>query len=340
MYICGRKIKDMEYRHLGKSGLQVSALSFGSWVTFGAQVGDNVAEECMKLAYDNGINFFDNAEAYASGKSEIVMGNILKKMNWDRTTYVLSSKVFWGGKLPNQLGLSRKHVTEACHAALRRLQVDYLDLYFCHRPDPNTPIEETVRAMHNLILQGKVLYWGTSEWSADQIMEAYHISQKYNLTPPTMEQPQYNMLHRERFEIEYKKLYSEIGLGTTIWSPLASGLLTGKYINKTPDDTRINRPGMEWLKEKIVGSEAKQNAEKVKQIKKIADDMGVPLNCLAIAWVLKNPNVSTAILGASKTQQLADNLKAMDVLPLLTDEVMKKIEKILQSNPLTTAAKN
>ncbi|HWY38125.1 MAG TPA: aldo/keto reductase, partial [Bacteroidia bacterium] len=226
----------MEYRRLGRSGLQVSALSFGSWVTFGAQVEDGIAEACMKLSYNNGINFFDNAEAYASGKSEIVMGNILKKMGWDRTTYVLSSKVFWGGKLPNQMGLSRKHVTEACHAALKRLQVDYLDLYFCHRPDPNTPIEETVSAMHNLILQGKVLYWGTSEWSAEQIMEAHTLARKYNLTPPTMEQPQYNMLHRERFEVEYKKLYEEIGLGTTIWSPLASGLLTGKYIDKTPDD--------------------------------------------------------------------------------------------------------
>ena len=319
----------MEYRRLGKSGLQVSALSFGSWVTFGAQIEDNVAEECMKLAYDNGVNFFDNAEAYASGKSEIVMGNILKKMNWDRTTYVLSSKVFWGGKLPNQLGLSRKHVTEACHAALKRLQVDYLDLYFCHRPDPNTPIEETVRAMHHLIQQGKILYWGTSEWSSVEIMEAYNLARQYNLTPPTMEQPQYNMLHRERFEVEYKKLYSEIGLGTTIWSPLASGLLTGKYIGKTPDDTRINRPGMEWLKKEIVGEEAKQNQKKVKDLKNISDGLSVPLNCLAIAWVLKNPNVSTAILGASKTQQLADNLKAMDVLPKLTDEVMIKIEKVL-----------
>jgi voltage-dependent potassium channel beta subunit len=285
----------------------------------------------MKLAYDNGINFFDNAEAYASGKSEIVMGKILKKMNWDRTTYVLSSKVFWGGKLPNQIGLSRKHVTEACNNALKRLQVDYLDLYFCHRPDPNTPIEETVRAMHNLILQGKILYWGTSEWSAVEIMEAYNLARKYNLTPPTMEQPQYNMLHRERFEVEYKNLYSEIGLGTTIWSPLASGLLTGKYIDKTPDDTRINRPGMEWVKEKIVGAEAKENSEKIKQLKKIADDLSIPLNCLAIAWTLKNPNVSTTILGASKTQQLADNLKAPDVLPKLTDEVMKKIEKVLGS---------
>lgn len=328
----------MEYRRLGKSGLQVSALSFGSWVTFGAQIADTIAEECMKLAYDNGINFFDNAEAYASGKSEIVMGNILKKMGWDRTSYILSSKVFWGGKLPNQSGLSYKHVTEACHAALKRLQVDYLDLYFCHRPDPNTPIEETVRAMHNLILQGKVLYWGTSEWSAEQIMEAYNISRKYNFTPPTMEQPQYNMLCRERFEVEYKNLYSDIGLGTTIWSPLASGMLTGKYIDKTPDNTRIARPGMEWLKEKMVGEEAKQNNEKVKQLKKIADDLSIPLNCMSIAWVLKNPHVSTAILGASKTQQLADNLKTLEVLPKLTDEIMKKIETVLSGKTKIVAS--
>ena len=229
----------MEYRRLGKSGLQVSALSFGSWVTFANQIGDNIAEECMKVAYDNGVNFFDNAEAYASGKSEIVMGNILKKMNWDRSSYVLSSKVFWGGKLPNQIGLSRKHVMEACHNALKRLQVDYLDLYYCHRPDKNTPIEETVRAMDTLIQQGKVLYWGTSEWSAQEIMEAYGIARQYNLTPPTMEQPQYNMFHRERFENEYARLYSEIGLGTTIWSPLASGLLTGKYNDGMPKDTRL-----------------------------------------------------------------------------------------------------
>jgi voltage-dependent potassium channel beta subunit len=323
----------MEYRRLGRSGLQVSALSFGSWVTFGAQVADNVAEECMKLAYENGVNFFDNAEAYASGKSETVMGNILKKMGWERSTYVVSSKVFWGGKLPNQMGLSRKHVYEACDNALRRLQVDYLDLYFCHRPDPNTPIEETVFAMNDLVRQGKVLYWGTSEWSAAQIMDAYGIARQNHLIPPTMEQPQYNMLYRERFESEYKNLYSDIGLGTTIWSPLASGLLTGKYIDAAPSDTRINRPGMEWLKERITGSESEKNHERVKKLKKLADEMGVQLNLLAIAWTLKNPNVSTAILGASKVQQLEDNLKALDVLPLLTNEVMEKIETILANKP-------
>lgn len=323
----------MEYRRLGSSGLQVSALSFGSWVTFGAQVEDGVAERCMRLAYESGINFFDNAEAYASGKSEIVMGNILKRMGWERSTFVVSSKVFWGGKLPNQMGLSRKHVMEACHAALKRLQVDYLDLYFCHRPDPSTPIEETVRAMHVLIEQGKILYWGTSEWSAEQILEAYHVAEKFHLTPPTMEQPQYNMLHRERFEQEYKPLYAK-GLGTTIWSPLASGLLTGKYIDANPLDTRIYRPGMEWLKERITGEEAKPNQEKVKKLKKLADEMGVPLNRLAIAWVLKNQQVSTAILGASRTEQLGDNLKALEVVPLITDEVMQKIEAVLQNKPV------
>jgi len=324
----------MEYRRLGSSGLQVSALSFGSWVTFGAQVDDGVAEQCMRLAYENGVNFFDNAEAYASGKSEIVMGKILKRVAWDRTSYVISSKVFWGGKLPNQMGLSRKHVMEACHAALKRLQLEYLDLYFCHRPDPNTPIEETVRAMHDLIQQGKIFYWGTSEWSAAEILEAYRVADKFNLTPPTMEQPQYNMLHRERFELEYKPVF-EKGLGTTIWSPLASGLLTGKYIKDAPLDTRIFRPGMEWLKERITGPEAKENNEKVKRLKQISDEIAVPLNRMAIAWTLKNPNVSTAILGASRTEQLADNLKSLDVVPLLTEEVMKKIESALQGKPVS-----
>jgi voltage-dependent potassium channel beta subunit len=324
----------MEYRRLGKSGLQVSVLSFGSWVTFGNQIGDTVAEECMKLAYDNGINFFDNAEAYANGKSEIVMGKILKKMNWDRTSYIISSKVFWGGKLPNQSGLSRKHVIEACNAALTRLQVEYLDLYFCHRPDKNTPVEETVRAMHDLIQQGKILYWGTSEWSAQQIMEAYGIARQYNLTPPKMEQPQYNMFHRERFEVEYSRLYSEIGLGTTIWSPLASGLLTGKYNNGIPEDTRIHLPTLEWLKEATIGENAKEKIEKVKKLSVLAKDLDTNLPRLALAWCVKNNNVSTVITGASKVEQLKDNLEALNVIEKLNDEVMEKIENILQNKPL------
>ncbi len=323
----------MEYRRLGKSGLQVSALSFGSWVTFGAQIGDDVAEACMVHAYDNGVNFFDNAEAYAAGKSEIVMGNILKKMKWDRSTYVLSSKVFWGGKLPNQFGLSRKHVIEACNAALQRLQVDYLDLFYCHRPDKNTPVEETVRAMHDLITQGKILYWGTSEWSALEIMEAYSVARQYNLTPPTMEQPQYNMFHRDRVEVEYNKLYKEIGLGTTIWSPLASGLLTGKYNDITPTDTRIHRPGMEWLKDLVVGESAQWKIEKVKRLQILAKELNTDVTLLSIAWILKNNNVSTAILGASKLEQLQHNLKAMEVYASLTNEVMERIEGILENKP-------
>ena len=323
----------MEYRRLGKSGLQVSALSFGSWITFANQIGDNIAEECMKVAYDNGVNFFDNAEAYASGKSEIVMGNILKKMNWDRSSYVLSSKVFWGGKLPNQIGLSRKHVMEACHNALKRLQVDYLDLYYCHRPDKNTPIEETVRAMDTLIQQGKVLYWGTSEWSAQEIMDAYGIARQYNLTPPTMEQPQYNMFHRERFENEYARLYSEIGLGTTIWSPLASGLLTGKYNDGMPKDTRLQLEKMEWLKESTLGEDGKIKIEKTKKLSLLAEDLGTNLPRLALAWCLKNKNVSTVITGASKVEQLKDNLLAMEVVEKITEEVMIKIEAILNNKP-------
>jgi voltage-dependent potassium channel beta subunit len=319
----------MEYRRLGKSGLQVSALSFGSWVTFAHQVDDSVAEECMITAYDNGINFFDNAEAYASGKSEIVMGKILKKMNWDRSTFVVSSKVFWGGKLPNQIGLSRKRVVEACNNALKRLQVDYLDLYFCHRPDKNTPIEETVRAMHDLIAQGKVLYWGTSEWGAQEIMQAYSVARQYNLTPPTMEQPQYNMFHRERFEKEYERLYSEIGLGTTIWSPLASGLLTGKYNNGIPDDTRIHLKNMEWLKEATIGDEAKSKIEKAKKLEVLAKDLGTNLPKFALAWCLKNPNVSTVITGASKVSQLKENLGALEIVEKLNEEVMLKIESVL-----------
>jgi voltage-dependent potassium channel beta subunit len=323
----------MEYRRLGRSGLQVSALSFGSWVTFGAQIGDDVAEACMTAAYDAGVNFFDNAEVYASGKSEIVMGNILKKKNWPRSTYVVSSKVFWGGKLPNQSGLSRKHIMEACSASLKRMQIDYFDLYFCHRPDKSTPIEETVRAMETLIQQGKILYWGTSEWSAQQIMEAYSVARQYNLTPPAMEQPQYNMFHRERFESEYARLYTEIGLGTTIWSPLASGLLTGKYNKEVPQDTRIHRQGMEWLKEATVGEEAQEKIEKARKLEKLAKDIGISLTHMSLAWCLKNPNVSTAITGATKVEQVKDNMKAIDVLPLMTDEVMEKIEAILGNKP-------
>jgi len=324
----------MEYRRLGNSGLQVSLLSLGSWVTFGNQIEDKTAEHLMKIAYDGGVNFFDNAETYANGKAELVMGKILKKMKWDRSTYLVSSKVFWGGTLPNQYGLSRKHIVEACHAALKRLQVDYLDLYFCHRPDRNTPIEETVRAMSYLIDSGKILYWGTSEWSAQQISEAYGIARQYNLVPPTMEQPQYNMFHRERFEIEYHRLYSEIGLGTTIWSPLSSGLLTGKYTSKLKEKTRLNMAGMEWLKEKTIGNEAKLKLEKVDELIALSNKVGISLPQLALNWCMFQPNVSTVILGASKETQLKENLKSIETLKKYSTALNEKIEKVLKNKPV------
>ncbi len=326
----------MEYRRLGKSGLQVSALSFGSWLTFGNQISEQQAEKLMHLAYDHGINFFDNAEQYAAGKSEIVMGNILNRTGWSRDSFVVSSKVFWGGDKPNQKGLSRKHVIEACHAALKRLQVDYLDLYFCHRPDIDTPVEETVRAMTELIWQGKILYWGTSEWSAQEIQEAYSCAREFGLIPPTMEQPQYNLFHRERFEKEYYKLYDGIGLGTTIWSPLASGLLTGKYADgKAPEGSRAtSHQDLAWLAERLTGQIALARNVKVKQLMALAGEIGTSVTRLSLAWCLKNKNVSTVILGSSKEEQLLDNLQSIEVQKLLTDEVMSKIDSIMDNKPV------
>lgn len=322
----------MEYRRLGKSGLQVSALSLGSWLTFGKQIGDDVAEELMKVAYDKGVNFFDNAEIYARGRSETVMGNILKKMNWERSSYLVSSKVFWGdgGKLPNQSGLSRKHIFEACHAALRRLQVEYIDLYFCHRPDKNTPIEETVWAMNLLIQQGKILYWGTSEWSAQEIMEAHMVARENRLIGPVMEQPEYNMFHRHKVEVEFSQIYKTVGLGTTIWSPLASGVLTDKYLDKFPEDTRMGMTGMEWLKNIALTEE---RIDKARKLNFLAKELGVSLAKLAIAWCLKNPNVSTAILGASKVHHLEETLQSLEVVPMITTEVSNQIEAILDNKP-------
>ncbi len=322
----------MEYRRLGKSGLQVSALSFGSWVTFAQQISNKTAAECMRIAYEGGINFFDNAEAYADGKSEVVMGDILRKFGWPRDTFLVSSKVFWGGDLPNQEGLSRKHVFEACHAALKRLRVDYLDLYFCHRPDPNTPIEETVRVMHDLIAQGKVLYWGTSEWSAQEIMEAYGIARQYHLTPPTMEQPQYNLFHRARVEQEYARLYTQIGLGTTTWSPLASGLLTGKYLSGDPGNTRISLENYEWLRKTLTEQEAEEKKRKLEGLARIADDLGISMANLALVWCLKNPNVSTVITGASKPEQVSQNLAALEHVGKLSPEVLVRIDEIVGSD--------
>ncbi len=323
----------MEYRYLGKSGIQVSALSFGSWITFGNQIGDNVSSDLMACAYDHGVNFFDNAEIYANGQSEIVMGKILKAMEWDRTSYMVSSKAYFGdgGKLPNQTGLNRKHLTEACHAALRRLQVDYLDLFFCHRPDKKTPMEETVWTMNHLIQQGKILYWGTSEWSALEIMEAHKAAEKLNLIGPVMEQPQYNMFHREKVEVEYNKLYSTVGLGTTIWSPLASGLLSPKYIGKFPQGTRLGREELSWLKERSVTEE---RLDKVRKLNDVALELGVSLPQLAIHWCVQNPNVSTVILGASKVSQLEENFKTMEVIDAIPSEVNDTLEAILENKPI------
>ena len=320
----------MNYRRLGSAGLKISELSLGSWVTYGGQVGEDVALKCMSAAYDAGVNFFDNAEAYAQGNAEVVMGNVIKKMGWRRESLVISSKVFWGGEGPNDLGLSRKHIFEACRNSLRRLQLDYLDLFFCHRPDPSTPIEETVRAMDDLIHKGRILYWGTSEWSAAEIMRAHAIAREYGLTPPQMEQPQYNMFHRDRVEKEYLPLFRELGLGTTIWSPLASGVLTGKYNKGIPANSRATLKGYEWLRESVITPE---RIEKVKQLQPIADDLGCSTAQLALAWCLKNPHVSTVITGASQPEQVAENMKAVEVAPKLTSEVLERIEQVLQNKP-------
>ncbi|GLQ54709.1 potassium channel beta subunit family protein [Devosia nitrariae] len=323
----------MEYRRLGKSGLKVSEFSLGSWVTFGKQVDQKDAMDIMTLAYDEGINFFDNAEGYERGVSETLMGEALKKLAWGRDTYAVSSKVFWGGDKPTQRGLSRKHVTDACHAALKRLQVDYLDLYFCHRPDVDTPVEETVWAMHNLITQGKILYWGTSEWNAQQLTEAYAVARSLGISPPVMEQPQYNLFVRQKVEGDYLPLYDLMGLGTTIWSPLASGVLTGKYNDGIPADSRLNLPGYEWLKKQWESEEGKAKLEKVKQLAALASEIGLPIHHLALLWCLVTPNVSTVILGASKKSQLEDNLSALESKDKLTPDVLERIEQIMGNKP-------
>ena len=322
----------MEYNNLGKSGLKVSRLSLGSWLTFGKLIEDKVSEKLMHYAYDQGINFFDNAEIYARGKSELVMGKILKKSAWSRDSYIVSSKVFFGtgGQWPTQKGLNRKHVFEACHQALKRLQVDYLDLYFCHRPDKSTPIEETVWAMHQLIMQGKILYWGTSEWSAQEIMEAHMFAKQNHLIGPVMEQPEYNMFARRKVEVEFAQLYKTVGLGTTIWSPLASGILTDKYLNKFPKGTRLGVEGLEWLKEKNL---TEDKLAKISLLNELSNDLGMSLPVMSIGWCLKNENVSTVILGASKISQLKENMKSIDASNKLDEKAIKQIEEILQNQP-------
>lgn len=319
----------MNYRRLGKTGLKVSELSYGSWVTFSFQIGQKKVTEMLKLAYDGGINFFDNAEAYASGESEKLMGKAIKDLGWGRDTYIVSSKVFWGGQKPTQNGLSHKHIRDACHAALKRLKVEYLDLFFCHRPDPDTPIEETVRAMHTLILQGKICYWGTSEWSYEQIAEAYKIAKELSLTPPSMEQPEYNMFNRIKIEKEFLPLFKKHQLGTTIWSPLCSGLLTGKYIGKSPKNTRTSLKNYKFIKDSFESDKFSKRHDIVKNLKILSEEINVPLVNLSLCWCLKNKNVSTVILGASKISQLKQNLKTLSYMDSVDNSVLKRIEGII-----------
>jgi voltage-dependent potassium channel beta subunit len=320
----------MNYRRLGKAGLKLSELALGAWVTFGEQIGEDAATACMQAAYENGVNFFDNAEAYANGKAEIVMGNVLKKMGWPRTSYVVSTKIFWGGDGPNDTGLSYKHIVEGVNNSLRRFQLEYVDLVFAHRPDPNTPIEETVRAFDQVIRQGKAFYWGTSEWSAAEIMRADGVARQYNLTPPSMEQPQYNMLTRQRFEIEYAPLYRDLGYGTTIYSPMASGLLSGKYLNGIPKGSRMDIPDMGWLRDDALVPE---KAQIIKNLQPIASDLGASLAQLALAWALKNPHVSSVITGATRPEQVVENMKASQVAEKMTSDVMERIEGVLGNRP-------
>jgi voltage-dependent potassium channel beta subunit len=321
---------NMEYRRLGQSGLKVSVLSFGSWVTFANK--DQIAQaaeaaECLSAAKDAGVNFFDNAEGYAAGASESVMGEAFRQLGWKRHEYVVSTKLFWGlHDVPNMKNtLNRKYLSQAIDGSLERFGLDFVDLVFCHRPDANTPIEETVWAMSDMISQGKALYWGTSEWSADEIRAAWNIADKHHLHKPVMEQPQYNLFWRDRVENEYKRLYEDIGLGTTIWSPLASGLLTGKYLNGVPEGSRATLPGYEWLRSAL--TDEKRNG-KVAELKVIADELGITLSQLSLAWCAKNPNVSTVITGASNADQVRENMTALDAMPLLTKEIMDRIDII------------
>lgn len=325
----------MEYRKMGNTGLQLSVLSYGSWVTFAKQIDDFHSDHLMSVAYEHGVNFFDNAEVYSRGESELMMGRVLRTKQWERSSYVLSSKVFFGWRgeqnKPNQTGLSRKHIMEACHEALQRLQSEYLDLFFCHRPDKNTPIEEVVRTMNTLIQQGKIFYWGTSEWSGAEIMEAHAVARQLGLEGPAVEQPQYNLLERYKMEVDYYTIFKNIGLGTTIWSPLASGLLTGKYNDGIPEDSRLALEGFEWLKDRTLTDD---RIARIKELQLIADELDTTLATLSIAWCISNPNVTTAILGATKEAQLLENLKALDVYPKITSDIKERIDVIMNTKPI------
>ena len=319
--------KTMEYRRLGSSGLKVSVLSFGSWVTFGAQLDTGLARDCLAAAWEHGCNFFDNAEAYAGGESERIMGRAIAELGWHREDFVVSTKLYWGlsGRPNRRNTLNRKYLLSAIDGSLERFGLDYVDLVFCHRPDPHTPVEETVWAMHDIIERGAALYWGTSEWSADEIRAAWEIAERHHLRKPVMEQPQYHLLERRRVEKEYARLYDDIGLGLTTWSPLASGLLTGKYLDGVPTDSRGALPGYEWLRAAL--SDEERNG-RVRRLQEVADRLDVPLAQLAIAWCAKNPRVSTVITGASRVEQVHQNFGALAVMAQLTPEVMAEIDGI------------
>lgn len=316
----------MGYRRVGQAGVKVSELSFGSWVTYGRQVDVDAAVECMKAAYDAGVNFFDNAEVYSRGRAEEVMGAALKRLGLRRGSYLVSTKFYWGlHDKPNEVNtLNRKYLRHAIDGSLARFGLEYVDLAYCHRPDPETPISETVQAMHDMVASGKALYWGTSEWSAEEIREAHRVAEQRNLHRPIVEQPEYNLLHRRRVEVEYAPLYDEVGLGTTTWSPLASGLLTGKYQQGIPSDSRAALKGYSWLEAQVTEPE---RLAAVERLRPVADELGCTLAQLAIAWCLKNPRVSTVILGASRVSQLTENLRALDVAPKLTAELMARIDQ-------------
>jgi voltage-dependent potassium channel beta subunit len=316
----------MNYRRLGRAGLKLSELSLGSWLTYGGHIGEEVARDCMLAAYAAGVNFFDNAEAYANGNAEVIMGNVIKTAGWRRASFVVSTKIFWGGDGPNDTGLSYKHIVEGVNNSLRRLQLEYVDMVFCHRPDHSTPIEETVRAMDLIIRQGKAFYWGTSEWSAAEIMRAVGLAREFNLIPPSMEQPQYNLLHRQRVEVDYAPLYRDLGYGTTIWSPLASGVLTGKYNKGIPAGSRATLDSTEWVPRSAF---APEKIDKARLLEPLALELGCTLAQMSLAWCLVNPHVSTVIMGASRLEQLQENLKALDVVAKLTPDVLNTIDAIV-----------
>jgi voltage-dependent potassium channel beta subunit len=317
----------MQYRHLGRSGLQVSVLSFGSWVTFGGQIGTELAVSCLSAAREAGVNFFDNAESYAQGQSERIMGKALAELGWPRHTYVISTKLFWGiyDDINMQNTTNRKYLLQGIDGSLERLGLDFVDILYCHRSDPGTPIEETVWAMSDIVARGKALYWGTSEWPADDIRAAWEIAERHHLRKPVAEQPQYNLLARQRVEREYARLYEDIGLGLTTWSPLASGLLTGKYLDGMPEGSRASLPGYEWLQDRL--TDEGENT-KARQLKVLADELGCDMGQLALAWCVRNPHVSTVITGASTVEQLRSNLGALDILPVITDEVAERLDAI------------